>query len=260
MIQLETLELRIEGNIALVYLNRPPYNPLNRQVFAELSSLMDYLEQRAEIRAVIITGKGDRAFAAGADIHEMLKLNGVEILDMCALARGAFEKMERLGKPIIAAINGLALGGGCELVLACDLRVCSEHSKFGFPEINLGIIPGGGGTQRLQRLVGQAAAKELLYFGGMIEAERALAIGLVNKIVPSEQLMDAAKQWAQQLTEKPVLAMRMMKSAVNAGMNTDLSTALDLEIAAFGNAFASEDRKEGMQSFIEKRKPVFVGR
>lgn len=257
--ELELLECIMEEHVAIVSLNRPPYNPLNRKLFEELSRLMDALETNREVKAVIITGKGDRAFAAGADIRDMMDLNGLEILEMNEMCRATINKMERLSKPIIAAVNGLALGGGAELALACDLRICSETAKFGFPEINLGIIPGAGGTQRFQRLVGQTVAKELLFFGEMIDAERAYQIGLVNKVVPLSELLDFAKQWAQKLTEKPVMAMRMLKTSVNSGAKVDLDTALDLELACFGNAFASEDRKEGMRSFVEKRKPKFVG-
>jgi enoyl-CoA hydratase len=258
--QIEMLECVIEEQVAVVYLNRPPFNPLNRQLFSELSLLMDRLELDHDVKVVIITGKGDRAFAAGADIHDMMHLNGMEILEMCQISRSAFSKIERLSKPVIAAVNGLALGGGCELAMACDFRICSENTKFGLPEINLGIIPGGGGTQRLQRIIGQSKAKELLFFGEMIDAERAFEIGLANRVVAIDELMRSAKEWAKKLAEKPVVAMRMVKRSVNAGANVDLDTALDLETSCFGNAFASEDRKEGMLSFIEKRKPSFVGR
>ncbi|MBU8908297.1 enoyl-CoA hydratase/isomerase family protein [Desertibacillus haloalkaliphilus] len=257
---METLQYVVgENHVATVYLNRPPYNPLNRQLFKELGFIMDEIEQDPNVKAVIITGNGG-AFAAGADIHDMMKLNGSEILDMCQLSRTALDKVESLSKPVIAAVNGLALGGGCELTLACDFRICSNNTKFGLPEINLGIIPGGGGTQRLQRLIGQAKAKELLYFGETIDAEQALAAGLVSKIVELDQLLPEAEQWAQKLADKSTVAMRMMKKSVNSGSSADLHTALDLETACFGNAFASEDRQEGMNSFIEKRKPQFVGR
>ncbi|WP_134700983.1 enoyl-CoA hydratase/isomerase family protein [Ammoniphilus sp. YIM 78166] len=256
---LELLECMIEDKIAIVSLNRPPYNPLNWQLFEELSQLMDGLEQDRQVRAIILTGKGDRAFAAGADIKDMMDLTPLQILEKNEMCRATFAKMERLSKPIIAAVNGLALGGGAELALACDLRICSENSKFGFPEINLGIIPGAGGTQRFQRLVGQTLAKELLFFGEMIDAARAEQIGLVNRVVPLTELLEFAKQWAAKLADKPVMAMRMMKIAVNTGAKVDLDSALDVEAVCFGNAFASEDRKEGMLSFVEKRKPNFVG-
>ena len=256
-VELEVLKYEIEQGVATLYLNRPPHNPLNWQSFKELSMLMDQLDRDSRVRAVIITGSGDRSFAAGADIKEMMNLTEMEILQNNEISRGAFEKMERLSKPIIAAVNGLALGGGAELALACDLIICSERTKFGFPEINLGIIPGGGGTQRFQRLVGQKAAKEILYFGEMFSGERAYELGVVNKVVPADQLLTEAKEWAVKLAGKSSMAMKMMKKAVNAGANTDLDTALDIEMACFGNAFASSDRKEGMQAFVEKRKAIF---
>lgn len=257
---LELLECIIENNIALVSLNRPPYNPLNWNLFSELSQLMDELEDNPLVRVVIITGKGNRAFAAGADIRDMMDLHATDILANNEKCRATFLKMERLSKPIIAAVNGLALGGGAELTLACDVRICSDTAKFGFPEINLGIIPGAGGTQRLQRIVSQTVAKELLYFGEMITAKRAYEIGLVNKVVPLESLLNEAKEWALKLAEKPAIAMRMMKLSVNSGAKVDLDSALDLELACFGNTFATEDRKEGMQAFIEKRKAKFQGK
>ncbi|KKB35205.1 enoyl-CoA hydratase/isomerase family protein [Bacillus thermotolerans] len=257
--KVQLLECVIEEKVAVVSLNRPPYNPLNWQLFEELGYVMDRLEQNSDVRAVVLTGKGDRAFAAGADVRDMVDLTSIEILEKNEQCRAVLEKMERLSKPIIAAVNGVALGGGSELILACDLRVCSETAKFGFPEINLGIIPGAGGTQRFQRLVGQTAAKELLYFGEMITAERAYEIGLVNKVVPQDELLDLAKAWGRTLAEKPVMAVRMMKKAVNTGAQVDLNSALDVEMACFGNAFATQDRMEGMQSFIEKRKPNFSG-
>ena len=182
------------------------------------------------------------------------------MLKMSRVSRQAYDKVEALGKPVIAAVNGLALGGGCELALACDFRISSDTAKFGLPEINLGIIPGGGGTQRLTRLIGQSKAKELLYFGEMIAAEKAVEIGLVNKSVDAERLMEEAKAWAEKLVQKPMIAMKMLKKAVNRGGEIDLQSALDLEAACFGNAFVSEDRKEGMQAFVEKRKPKFTGK
>ncbi|MGE7767202.1 enoyl-CoA hydratase/isomerase family protein [Peribacillus sp. NPDC096540] len=256
-VELEVLKYEIAQGVATVYLNRPPHNPLNWQSFKELSMLMDQLDRDSRVRAVIITGSGDRSFAAGADIKEMMDLTELEILQNNEISRGAFEKMERLSKPIIAAVNGLALGGGAELALACDLIICSERTKFGFPEINLGIIPGGGGTQRFQRLVGQKAAKEILYFGEMFSGERAYELGFVNKVVPADQLLTEAKEWAVKLAGKSSMAIKMMKKAVNAGANADLDTALDIELACFGNSFASPDRKEGMQAFVEKRKANF---
>jgi enoyl-CoA hydratase len=258
---METIEYVLrDHHVGIVYLNRPPYNPLSTQVYQDLLTVFEELEKDRLVRSIIITGKGDRAFAAGADINEMINLNGAEMMEMSRVSRLAYDKVESITKPVIAAVNGLALGGGCELALACDFRICSPNTKFGLPEINLGIIPGGGGTQRLPRLIGQAKAKELLYFGEMIHAENALAVGLVNKVVESAELLTESIVWAEKLAQKPIIAMKMMKTSVNRGTGVDLQTALDLETACFGNAFVSEDRVEGMRSFVEKRKPQFVGR
>ncbi|GAD14237.1 enoyl-CoA hydratase-related protein [Geobacillus sp. G4] len=256
----EFLQCEIENRVAVVSIHRPPLNPLNTKVFQELSALIDELEAHQQVGAVVITGAGEKAFVAGADIREMMDLDLVGMMEMNKISRIAFLKIENASKPVIAAVNGLALGGGCELALACDLRICSENAKFAFPEVNLGIIPGGGGTQRLPRIVGQGVAKELLYFGEMIDAKRALAIHLVNKVVPADQLLPTAKEWAEKLAQKPTMALRMLKEAVNTGANVDLQSGLMVETACFGNAFATEDRKEGMRAFAEKRKPVFSGK
>ncbi len=255
----ETLEYSISGKTALISLNRPSMNPLNKQLFIELFLIMNEIDHNDEIRAVIITGKGERAFAAGADMSEMKGLDANEMSKWNHISRRAFDRVANLGKPVIAAINGLALGGGCELALCCDFRICSDNAKIALPEINLGIIPGGGGTQRLQRLVGQAKAKELLYFGDMITAEDALLCGLINKVVPLEELIDAAKEWADKLAEKPAVALRMMKKAVDTGAELDLNQALEIESLCFGNTYTTQDRIEGMTAFFEKRKPIYVG-
>lgn len=254
------LQTEIENGVALVTINRPPVNPLNSEVFNELIHLMGELDRNNEVRTIIITGQGEKAFVAGADIQEMANLDAVGIMEMNKRSRLAFSAIENVSKPVIAAINGLALGGGMELALACDLRICSENAKFAFPEIGLGIIPGGGGTQRLQKIVGQGIAKELMYFGEMIDANRALALRIVNKMVPQGEVLSAAKEWAEKLAKKPPIAMRMLKTAITSGANVDLETGLTLETACFSNAFATEDRKEGLQAFIEKRKPVYQGK
>ena len=168
--------------------------------------------------------------------------------------------MKLLHKPVIAAINGLALGGGFELALACDLRICSSKAKFAFPEVGLGIIPGGGGTQRLQKILGQGIAKELIYFGDMIDASKAEQLQLVNKVVEHDKLLDEAMEWAQKLAKKPVVALQMAKLAINKGSEVDLESGLILETAAFSTAFSSEDAKEGLGAFLDKRKPEFIGR
>ncbi len=258
--ELETLELSVANQIAVVRLNRPPMNPLSSKLFGELKEVMDHLEDREDVRVVILTGAGERAFAAGADIGEMKDLDLSGIGKMNRISRKAYSGVESIGKPVIAAVNGLALGGGLELVLCCDFRIFSENARVALPEINLGIIPGGGGTQRLQRLIGQAKAKELLYFGDMIGAQEALACGLANKVVPLDQLMEAAQEMAAKLAEKPAVALRMIKTSLQTGADTDLNSALTVEQLGFGNIFETHDKKEGMAAFAEKRKPVFIGR
>lgn len=258
--QFETIELDYHGKVAVIHLNRPPMNPLNTRLFSELNQAFEHLEQNDEVGSIILIGKGERAFAAGADIAEMkdLDLNGMT--KMNRLSRSAFDRVEKIGKPVIAAINGLALGGGCELALCCDFRICADNAKIALPEINLAIIPGGGGTQRLQRLIGQAKAKELLYFGDMVNAQDSLACGLVNKVVSLDELLETALEWGAKLAEKPAVAIRMMKMAVQTGADTDLDNAITIESACFGNTFATEDRIEGMTAFFEKRKPQYAGR
>ncbi|WP_102346560.1 enoyl-CoA hydratase-related protein [Bacillus sp. Marseille-P3661] len=257
---LELISCEIESNVAVVTINRPPMNPLNTTVFSELSTLMAELDTNKAVRAVILTGSGEKAFVAGADIYQMMTLSTIGMMEMNKISRTVFSQIENLSKPVIAAINGLTLGGGLELALVCDFRITSEKARFAFPEIGLGIIPGGGGTQRLQRIVGQGIAKELLFFGEMFDAQRALDINLVHKVVPVEEVLQTAKEWAAKLAEKPVIALRLLKTAVNTGANVDLESGLSIESACFGNAFATEDRKEGMQAFAEKRKPVYTGR
>lgn len=258
--ELKTLELTVENQIAVLKLNRPPVNPLNSELFAELNQVMDHLEDREDVRVLIITGSGEKAFAAGADISEMKDLDLAGITRMNRISREAFARVDNFTKPVIAAVNGLALGGGLELALCADFRIFSENARVALPEINLGIIPGGGGTQRLQRLVGQAKAKELLYFGDMIGAQEALACGLANKVVPLDKLMETAMEMAAKLAEKAPVALRMIKASLHTGAGTDLHSALTIEQLSFGNIFETQDKKEGMAAFAEKRKPVFKGR
>lgn len=254
----EVIQLNKENGVATITLNRPPMNPLNSQIFRELIQAADELQADAIVKAVIITGAGDKAFAAGADITEMANLTPVEAYSFCQGSRIAFEKIENLGKPVIAAINGLALGGGCELALSCDFRLAADAAKFGQPEINLGIIPGAGGTQRLSRLIGAAKAKELIFLGDIFDAAAAEKMGLVNKVVPVDSLLEEARKLARKLASKPAVAMKMAKAAINTGVNLDITSALTLEIQNFIIAFASDDRKEGMGAFMEKRKPNFT--
>lgn len=256
----KSLLVEVENNIATITINRPPVNPLNTQVFNELSDVFSKLDEEDDVRAIILTGSGEKAFVAGADISEMAGLDLVGINKMNKVSRSVFTQIENSTKPVIAALNGMALGGGLELALVCDLRISTEKAKFAFPEVGLGIIPGGGGTQRLPKIVGQGIAKELLYFGEMFDAVRALELGIVNKVVPAEEVIPVAKEWAKKLAQKPPVALQMVKQAVNAGSNTDIDSGLIIEAACFGNAFSTEDRKEGLNAFVEKRKPVYTGR
>lgn len=252
------IQLHKENGVATITLNRPPMNPLNSKIYQELSQAADEIKADTSVKVVIITGSGEKAFAAGADIMEMVNLTPIEVMDFCRTAHIASEKFEGLGKPVIAAVNGLALGGGCELALAADFRIASEAAKFALPEVGLGIIPGAGGTQRLSRLIGVSKAKEMIMLGDMIDAAKAEELGIVNWVVPAEALMDEARKIAGKLSTKPAVAIRMAKEAINTGINLDINSALTLEIQNFVTAFASEDRKEGLAAFVEKRKPNYT--
>lgn len=256
----EFITEKYEDHVVTITINRPPVNPLNTQVFKELNDAFTKIDQNDEARVVVLTGSGDRAFVAGADINEMADLDLVGMNKMNKVSREVFSKIENCTKPVIASVNGLALGGGLELALACDLRLASEKAKFAFPEVGLGIIPGGGGTQRLQKIVGQGVAKELLYFGDMFDATKAADLQIVNKVVPHDELSEETKNWANKLAQKPPIALQMLKLAVNTGGNTDIETGLTIESTCFGNAFSTEDRAEGLTAFVEKRKPVYVGK
>lgn len=257
---LENLICDIDNNVAIVTINRPPVNPLNSDVFRELTQVIDELEENEEVKAIIITGSGEKAFVAGADVKEMASKDLVGLNHMNKKSRTLFSKVENVNKPVIAAINGLALGGGFELALACDLRISSDRAKYAFPEVGLGIIPGGGGTQRLQKIVGQGIAKELIYFGDMVEAPKALELQLVNRVVKHEDLLDEALAWAQKLVKKPAVALQMAKLAINNGSNVDIESGLTIETTAFATAFSSIDGQEGITAFTEKRKPEYVGK
>ncbi len=250
----------VEDGIGVITLNRPKVlNALNQELMKEIGQAVDLIAGDDQIKAVIITGS-ERAFAAGADIASMVEDTVAATLINCGIFHEVMDKVEALPKPVIAAIAGMALGGGCELAQACDIRIAATGTKFGQPEITLGIIPGGGGTQRLPRLIGMGRAKELIYMGGMIDAEEALSYGLVNKVVPVESLMAEAKKMAQKLTVKPGLALAAAKRAMNNGMNSDLGTGNMIERECFSALFASEDQKEGMRAFLEKRKAQFKSR
>lgn len=247
---------REEGR-TIIKMNRPDaLNALNSETFYELISVFDGLEKDESVLAVIITGEG-KAFVAGADIAEMKDMDGQQSRAFSMLGQQVFRRMETMEKIFIGAVNGFALGGGCEFAMACDLRIASEKAKFGQPEVNLGVTPGFAGTQRLPRLVGPARAKALLLTGEMIDAETALGWGLVNRVVPPEALMDVAKELAGTICSKGPVSIRMVKACVNRGIETDIVTGGAIEADAFALCFASGETKEGMTAFLEKREPKF---
>jgi enoyl-CoA hydratase len=254
------LEIDSDG-ISTVMINRPKaLNALNAATVYELDQAFDELAANPAVKVVIITGSGEKAFVAGADILEMKDKTAIEGRQWGQLAQAVFRKIENLPKPVIAAVNGYALGGGCELAMACDIRIASEKAKFGQPEVSLGIPPGFGGTQRLPRLVGKGRAKELLFTGDMIDAAEAYRIGLVNQVVASEELIGKTKAMAHKILSKAPIAVQVCKSAVNTGLEVDLNSAIAYEAEVFGLCFATEDQKEGMTAFIEKRKAIFIGK
>lgn len=256
----ENIKFEIKDNIAYITVNRPKaLNALNMDTLNELSEAMDEVQNNFDIKVAIVTGEG-RSFVAGADIAQMKDLNTVDGRDMTILGQRVFDKIEGIDKPVIAAVNGFALGGGCELSMSCDIRIASEKAKFGQPEVNLGIIPGYGGTQRLPRLVGKGMAKYLIYTGEMINAEEALRIGLVQKVVSPEELMDKAIEIAKVIIGKAPIAVKMAKHAINNGLNVDLHSGVAYEAEAYTTTFGTEDRVEGMTAFVDKRKVKFKNR
>lgn len=261
MAEFENLLYEKADGIGTVTINRPKaLNALNAATVSELNTLIDEITADHEVKVVIVTGAGPKSFVAGADITEMRPLNAFQGRAWGKQGQDVFTKLENLPQPVIAAVNGFALGGGCELAMACDIRIASEKARFGQPEVGLGITPGFGGTQRLPRLVGKGRAKELLYTADMIDASEAYRIGLVNKIAKPEELMDAAKALAQKIMAKSQTAVQLCKAAVNKGIEADLVTGIAYESEAFGLCFATEDQKEGMTAFVEKRKPAFTGK
>jgi len=255
---MNNLLCEVKDNIALVTINRPKsLNALNPETLEELYACLKELADNAELVGVIITGAGEKAFVAGADISVMQGYDALEGREMGRLGHRVMDAITALEKPVIAAVNGFALGGGCELALACDIRICSDNAKFGQPEVNLGVIPGFGGTQRLPRLVGSGHALELLLTGDMIGAEEACRIGLVNRVVAQDQLIDECMTVMQKISSKGPIAVKLCKEVVRSGMEMDIARACRYEADLFGVCFASEDQKEGMQAFLEKRKPVF---
>ncbi|MEW6262007.1 MAG: enoyl-CoA hydratase-related protein [Thermodesulfobacteriota bacterium] len=256
----ETIIYQVEDGIAVITLNRPrAFNALNNQLVTELGQALDLVETDASVGVLIVTGR-DKFFGAGADLTEVIELaTPAQALAFCHRVGRVINKMESLPKPVIAAVSGLALGGGCELALACDIRIATTTARFGQPEIKLGLIPGAGGTQRLPRLVGAGRAKELLFTGDPIDAAEAYRIGLVNKIVPEGTVLDEAKALAVKLLKQPPLALKATKAVVNEGLNMDLKSALAHEAQHFALLFSTADQKEGVSAFLEKRPPRYKG-
>ncbi|HZJ84289.1 MAG TPA: short-chain-enoyl-CoA hydratase [Syntrophomonadaceae bacterium] len=256
----KNLLLEKEEGLAILYINRPDaMNALNYEVLRELKIALSKISADDEIKALIITGTGDKAFVAGADISYMQPLHPGEGKEFSQFGQEIFLTIENLEKPVIAAINGFALGGGCELALTADMRLAAENARFGQPEVGLGIIPGFGGTQRLPRLVGEAIAKEIIFTGSMINAEEAYRIGLVNHVYPQEALLDEAKKLAHKIMGNAPMAVALSKTAINKGMQTDINSAMIIETGLFGLCFSTADQKHGMSAFINKEKPNFKG-
>ena len=253
------LKIEEHENIAVMKVSAPKtLNALNTGVFNDMDDYLTHFDCE-KFRVLIITGDGEKAFVAGADISEMANLNVTQGQTFGARGAAVFRKIETLHVPVIAAVNGFALGGGCELAMACDIRICSDNAKFGQPEVGLGIIPGFSGTVRLARLVGMGMAKQLIYTGKAIRANEALQIGLVNEVVPQAELMNLAFELANQIAANAPLAVKAAKMAINEEWDMDADSAIMNESAIFGRCFSTEDQKEGMAAFLEKRKPTYKG-
>jgi enoyl-CoA hydratase len=258
----EHILVQSDAPVGIITLNRPTVlNALNGKLLAELSLALLELDRNAGVRAIVLTGAGEKAFAAGADIGELNALpNAIAGADQARMGQTLTRQMERMRKPVIVAINGFALGGGCEIAMGGDIRICSENAKFGQPEVNLGLIPGYGGSQRTTRLVGRGMAMYLCLTGELIDAQEALRIGLVQKVVPLADLMTEAKRIAHLIATKAPLAIAACKRAINNGAHLSLDDALEIEALEFGALVDTEDIKEGTGAFLEKRKPEWKGR
>jgi enoyl-CoA hydratase len=258
---LENVLYEKKGAIAYVTLNRPKVlNALNRRTWEDLREAFDDAREDSAIRGVILTGAGDKAFIAGADIGELSRVTAVEAEESSTFGQGVLNLIENLGKPVVAAINGFALGGGCETAMACTIRVATENAKFGQPEVKLGVLPGGGGTQRLPRLIGKGRALQLILSGEMISAQEAYRIGLVNEVVPAADLITRAEAILKQIFANAPIAIRYSLEAVNKGLETNQAEGLALEASFFGLCAATVDKQEGTQAFLQKRAPQFQGR
>ncbi|HET9871080.1 MAG TPA: enoyl-CoA hydratase-related protein [Propionibacteriaceae bacterium] len=257
----EVVRLEVADGVGILRLDRPPLNALSAEMQRMIAAVAAECATRSDVAAVVVTG-GPQVFAAGADIKEMAALSYPEMVAHSSMLQAAFRAVAEISKPVVAAVNGYALGGGCELALCADIRIAAADATFGQPEIKLGIIPGAGGTQRLARLIGPSRAKDLIYTGRFVDAAEALALGLVDQVVPPGEVLACAKDWAAQFVGGPTLALRAAKEAVDLGGEVDLRTGLEIERQQFAALFASEDRSIGMRSFLEQGpgKARFSGR
>ena len=259
--EFKNILLSTDSEIGTLMINRPKaLNALNMETLQEIQAGIQEVKNRSEVRVLIITGAGEKAFIAGADISEMRGMNSIEALNFSKLGHLTLKMIEDLDRPVLAAVNGFALGGGTELALACDFIYASENAKFGLPEVTLGIFPGFGGTQMLPRLIGKGKAKELIMTGKMISSQEAFALGIANRVFPQSSLMEETKKVASVIAGNGAVAVRLAKMAVNAGFNMELTEACSLESYAFSLGFTTEDQKEGMAAFLEKRKPNYKGK
>jgi enoyl-CoA hydratase len=247
--------------IATITINRPQaMNAMNEETIPEILSRLEDAEKDEKVRVIVITGAGEKAFCAGLDLKPMRDINVIKAVETSKLGQKLTLAIEEVGKPVIAAINGYALGGGLELAMACDIRIASEKARIGQPEVNVGLIPGWGGTQRLPRLVGKGIAKELIFTGKLIDAKTAERIGLINMVVPLENLKSAVEEFARVIMSKPPIAIKLAKELINSSIETDQRTGLVHEAEAFGILSSTEDYREGVSAFIEKRKPEYKGK
>ncbi|MEW6069847.1 MAG: enoyl-CoA hydratase-related protein [Candidatus Thermoplasmatota archaeon] len=259
MPEMKNIKFEKENNIGIITISRPPMNALNTETLLELKALLGQIEKSQELKALIITGEGDKAFVAGADIKELKDKNSAQALEFAKLGQEVLSKIENLPIPVIAAVNGYALGGGTELALACDYVLASDNAKFGQPEVKLGVMPGFGGTQRLARLVNKNYAKYIIFAGETIDAPEAYRIGLANKVVPQKELLSVAKELATKI-QNCRLAISYAKEAINKGLELGLEKGLELERLQFSKCFETQDSKEGLEAFLQKRAPKFQGK
>lgn len=257
----ENILATVNDGIGLITFNRPKsLNALNLETLDQLLQVLTNMEQTDDVRVLVLTGSGEKSFVAGADISELATFTTLQIKCVSQKGHEVLKKLEAMPQPVIAAVNGFALGGGLEIALACDFIYASKHAKLGLPEIKLGIIPGYGGTQRLPRLIGRNMAKEMIYTGKLISADTAKEIGLVNKVCPPESLMEEVMATAKGISAKGRVSLRAAKQTINIGMNVDLNSGTQLEENAFAVCFSSEDAQEGTHAFLEKREPEFTGK